>query len=122
MSKTIMTVDDSASIRQMVAFSLKQAGYNVIEAVDGADALNQLATKSIDMLVTDLNMPNVNGVELIRQVRKMTAYRFIPIIMLTTESQETKKSEGKAAGATAWVIKPFRPEQLIAIANKVLRR
>lgn len=117
-----MTVDDSASIRQMVAFSLKQAGYNVIEAVDGADALNQLATKSIDMLVTDLNMPNVNGVELIRQVRKMTAYRFIPIIMLTTESQETKKSEGKAAGATAWVIKPFRPEQLIAIANKVLRR
>ncbi|MCB9500439.1 MAG: response regulator [Deferribacteres bacterium] len=122
MSKTIMTVDDSASIRQMVAFSLKQAGYNVIEAVDGADALNQLATKSIDMLVTDLNMPNVNGVELIRQVRKMAAYRFIPIIMLTTESQETKKSEGKAAGATAWVIKPFRPEQLVAIANKVLRK
>jgi two-component system, chemotaxis family, chemotaxis protein CheY len=120
MEKLIMTADDSASIRQMVAFTLKQSGYNVIEAVDGRDALNKLATQKIDMLLTDLNMPHVDGIGLIKGVRTGTLNKFIPIVMLTTESQDSKKAEGKSAGATGWIIKPFKPEQLIAVVKKVL--
>lgn len=115
-----MTADDSASVRQMVGFTLKQNGYDVIEAVDGKDALAKLATQKIDMLITDLNMPNLDGIGLIRGVRSGTLNRFVPIIMLTTESQETRKAEGKAAGATGWIVKPFKPEQLIAVVKKVL--
>ena len=120
MSKTIMTVDDSASVRQMVAFTLKNEGFEVIEASDGKDALSKL-TVPVHMIVTDLNMPNMDGIELIRNVRANQAYKFIPIIMLTTESQATKKQEGKSAGATGWIVKPFKPEQLLAVVKKVLR-
>ena len=120
MSKTIMTADDSASVRQMVAFTLKQNGYEVIEAVDGMDALGKLNNQKVDMLITDLNMPKMDGIGLIKGVRGSSLNRLIPIIMLTTESQDSKKSEGKAAGATGWIIKPFKPEQLIAVVKKVL--
>ena len=120
MSKIIMTVDDSASVRQMVSFTLKQAGYQVIEAVDGKDALSKLNGAGIHMMLTDLNMPNMDGIELIRNVRANPACKFIPIVMLTTESQAEKKQEGKAAGATGWIVKPFKPEQLLAVVKKVL--
>ena len=120
MSKTIMTVDDSASVRQMVALTLKDAGYAVIEACDGKDALGKL-TGQVDMIVTDLNMPNMDGIELIRNVRANAQYKFVPIVMLTTESQAEKKEEGKNAGATGWIVKPFKPEQLLAMAKKLLR-
>ncbi len=121
MAKVIMTADDSASMRQMVSFTLKQGGYEVIEAVDGQDAINKLSGAKIDMLVTDLNMPNVDGFELIKQVRANPSFKFIPIIMLTTESQGDKKQQGKSLGATGWIVKPFKPEQLLAVVKKVLR-
>lgn len=120
MGKLIMTADDSASVRQMVAFTLKQNGFEVIEAVDGQDALQKLAGKKVDMLLTDLNMPRLDGIGLIKGVRAGSLNKFIPIVMLTTESQDSKKSEGKAAGATGWIVKPFKPEQLIAVVKKVL--
>jgi two-component system, chemotaxis family, chemotaxis protein CheY len=120
MPKLIMTADDSASVRQMVSFTLKQNGYDVIEAVDGRDALNKLGSQKVDMLITDLNMPNLDGLGLIRGVRAGSLNKFIPIVMLTTESQDSKKGEGKAAGATGWIVKPFKPEQLIAVIKKVL--
>ncbi|WP_173201577.1 response regulator [Geobacter sp. SVR] len=120
MAKTIMTADDSASVRQMVSFVLKQAGYDVIEAVDGRDALSKLAGTKVDMIITDLNMPNLDGINLIKGARALPSCKFIPIIMLTTESQDAKKQEGKAAGATGWIVKPFKPEQLLAVVKKVL--
>lgn len=120
MSKTIMTVDDSASIRQMVNFTLQGAGYQVVEAVDGQDALGKLQDAEVQMVLTDLNMPNMDGIELIRNLRATPACKFIPIIMLTTESQAEKKQQGKAAGATGWIVKPFKPEQLLAVVKKVL--
>lgn len=121
MPKVILTVDDSRSIRQMVSFTLTQAGYQVVEAVDGRDALTKLAASTVDMVITDLNMPNVDGIELIRQVRTMPKYKFIPILMLTTESQDAKKQQGKAAGATGWIVKPFNATQLVDVVKKVLR-
>lgn len=120
MSKVIMTVDDSASVRQMVTFTLKGAGYTVVEAVDGKDALAKLGSTQINMMITDLNMPNLDGIGLIKGVRAMPAYKFIPIVMLTTESQDSKKQEGKSAGATGWIVKPFKPDQLLAVVKKVL--
>ncbi len=120
MAKVIMTVDDSASIRQMVGFTLKGAGYDVIEAVDGKDALAKLNGATVHMVITDLNMPNLDGIGLIKAVRATPAHKFVPIVMLTTESQDTRKQEGKAAGATGWIVKPFKPEQLIAVVKKVL--
>ncbi len=121
MSKVIMTVDDSTSVRQMVGFTLKRAGFEVVEATDGRDAVSQLDNISIDMMITDLNMPNMDGIELIKEVRNKPQYRFIPIVMLTTESQDDKKQAGKAAGATGWIVKPFKPDQLLAVVKKVLR-
>ena len=121
MNKTILTVDDSSSVRQMVSFTLQEAGYDVVEACDGKDALAKLNNNGIKMIVTDLNMPNMDGIELIRNVRAIADYKFIPIIMLTTESQESKKMEGRKVGATGWIVKPFKPEQLIAVTKKVLR-
>ena len=120
MSRTIMTVDDSASVRQMVSLTLKDAGYSVIEACDGKDALGKLSG-TIDMIVTDLNMPNMDGITFIKAVRANAQYKFVPIVMLTTESQASKKEEGKAAGATGWIVKPFKPDQLLAVAKKLLR-
>lgn len=121
MSKTIMTVDDSASIRQMVVFTLqKQGGFEVLEAVDGKDALSKLNGKAVHMIITDLNMPNLDGLGLIRALRTNPSFKFIPIIMLTTESQDSMKQQGRAAGATGWIVKPFKPEQLLAVVKKVL--
>ena len=120
MAKVIMTADDSASVRQMVSFTLKQGGYDGVEAVDGKDALQKLGTTKVDMLITDLNMPNLDGIGLIKGARALANCRFIPIIMLTTESQDSRKQEGKAAGATGWIVKPFKPEQLMAVVKKVL--
>lgn len=120
MAKTIMVVDDSTSVRQMVAFTIKNCGYDVIEAKDGQDALAKIDGKAVDMIITDLNMPNLDGIGLIRGVRNQPSNRFIPIIMLTTESQDSKKAEGKQAGATGWIVKPFKPEQLVGVIKKVL--
>lgn len=119
MGKRVMTVDDSATVRQILQMTLKDAGYDVVEAVDGADALEKLSGESVDMLVTDLNMPNVDGIGLIQQVRQKPGNRFMPIIMLTTESQPEKKSAGKTAGASGWITKPFQPEQLLAVVRMV---
>ncbi len=118
--KSVMTVDDSSSMRQMVGFTLKDAGYSVVEAVNGQDALEKLTKSSVDLLLVDLNMPIMNGIDLIKNVRQDSHYKFTPIVMLTTESQDIKKKEGKAAGATGWIVKPFKPEQLLAVVKKVI--
>jgi two-component system chemotaxis response regulator CheY len=120
MNKIILTVDDSSSIRQVVNFTLQEAGYTVIEACDGQDALSKLNGSPLHMVVTDLNMPNLDGIGLIKKLRMDPIHKFIPIVMLTTESQNEKKMEGKAAGATGWIVKPFKPEQLLAVVKKVL--
>ena len=121
MSRIILTVDDSKSVRQMVSFTLQQAGYEVLEAEDGADALRKLNGGKVNVVITDLNMPNMNGIELTRALRADANHKFVPIVLLTTESQDAKKLEGKAAGATGWIVKPFKPEQLLAVVKKVLR-
>lgn len=118
---TILTVDDSPSMRQMVALTLSQRGHQVIEACDGRDALAKITAQPVHMIITDLNMPNMNGIDLIRQARTLPQCRFIPIVMLTTESQPEKKQAGRAAGATGWIVKPFTREQLTAVVDKVLR-
>jgi two-component system chemotaxis response regulator CheY len=115
-----MVVDDSTSVRKMVAFTLENAGYTVVEAENGLDALEKLNGSPVNMFIVDLNMPHVNGFELTRSVRAMNEYRFTPIVMLTTESLEAKKREGKAAGATGWITKPFKPDQLIGVVRKVM--
>ncbi len=117
---SILAVDDSASMRQMVAFTLKGAGYNVIEAVDGKDALEKAKSGGADVVLTDVNMPNMDGIELVRQLRQLPKYKFTPMLLLTTESGADKKALGKAAGATGWLVKPFNPEQLLATIAKVL--
>jgi two-component system, chemotaxis family, chemotaxis protein CheY len=121
MSKTIMAVDDSISIRQMVGFTLAREGYDVLEAVNGEDAEKKLDVNDVHMMITDLNMPKMNGIELIKKVREKPKYRFMPIVMLTTESHESSLLEGKAAGATGWIIKPFKPDQLVGVVKKLLR-
>ncbi len=120
MGKTIMTVDDSSSVRQMVGMTLKGAGYEVVEGVDGVDGLAKGKANKIDMVITDLNMPNMDGIALIKALRALPQYKFTPIVMLTTESQATRKQEGKDAGATGWIVKPFKPEQLLGVIKKVL--
>jgi two-component system chemotaxis response regulator CheY len=120
MSRTILTVDDSASIRQMVKLTLKSGGYEVIEAVDGNDGLAQARRVRADMVITDLNMPGMNGMTLIREIRKLPSYMGVPILFLTTESATELKAEAKAAGATGWIVKPFQQEQLLAAVRKVL--
>jgi two-component system chemotaxis response regulator CheY len=120
MGKRIMTVDDSSVVRQILRKTLSEAGYDVIEAIDGVDALEKISKDPVDMVVTDLNMPNMIGVELIKNIRRQPGNRFLPIVMLTTESQQHVKDEGKRAGASGWIVKPFRPEQLLAIAQTVL--
>ena len=116
----ILAVDDSASMRQMVSFTLKGAGHDVVEAVDGVDALQKAKNNPVDLVLTDVNMPNMDGVTLIRELRSMPDYKFTPMLTLTTESGSEKKSEGKQAGATGWIVKPFSPDQLLATINKVL--
>jgi len=120
MSKTIMTVDDSASVRMMVAFTLKESGYEIVEAVNGVDALEKLENHEISMIVADINMPEMDGITLVKKIRSHKQHRFIPVIMLTTESHESIRERGKEAGATGWIVKPFKPEQLVAVTRKVL--
>jgi two-component system chemotaxis response regulator CheY len=116
-----MTVDDSASLRQMIGVVLRGGGYEVVEAIDGMDALSKLKGQELQLFLTDVNMPNMDGLEFTRQLRAMPQYKFIPIVLLTTESHTDKKQQGKAAGATAWIIKPFDPDQLLAVVKKVMR-
>ena len=120
MNKYIMIVDDFAGIRRMVSATLKGAGYEVVEAVDGKDALAKLASTPFQMVITGLNMPNLDGMGLVKGIRANPAYKLIPIIMVTAEARDSKKQEGKAAGVTGWIIKPFKPEQLITVVKKVL--
>lgn len=119
MTKTIMIVDDSASMRQVVGIALKGAGYAVLEGRDGKDALTKLTGEKIHLIISDVNMPNMDGITFVKEVKLLPAYKFTPIIMLTTESDESKKREGQAAGARAWVVKPFKPEQLLAAVQKL---
>ena len=120
MSARILVVDDSASMRQMVAFALSSAGFSVDEAEDGQVALGRAQGQKFNAVVTDVNMPNMDGISLIRALRGLPDYKFTPMLMLTTESAADKKAEGKAAGATGWLVKPFTPEQLGATVQKVL--
>ncbi len=117
---SILAVDDSASMRQMVSFTLKGAGYDVIEAADGVEALNIAKNKSVNLVLTDVNMPNMDGISLIKELRGLPSYKFTPLLLLTTESGSDKKQAGKAAGATGWIVKPFNPDQLLATIKKVL--
>jgi two-component system, chemotaxis family, chemotaxis protein CheY len=121
LAKTILVVDDSTAVRQVVSIALKSAGYDVIEGCDGRDALTKLTGQKIHLIISDVNMPNMDGISFVKAVKLMPNYKFTPIIMLTTESQEARKQEGQAAGAKAWVVKPFRPEQMLgAVAKLVL--
>lgn len=119
MAKIIMVVDDSISIRQVVGIALKQAGYEVIEACDGKDALAKLTGQKVNLIISDVNMPNMDGISFVRELKTRPAYKFTPVLMLTTESQEEKKEQGKAAGARAWMVKPFKPENLLAAVQKL---
>lgn len=118
MSKKILIADDSVSMRQMIDFTLSEEGFTVVQSVDGEDALSKF-TSDINLVITDLNMPKMNGIELIKRIRGGTINKFLPIIMLTTESDTAKKDEGKKAGASAWIVKPFTPENLIETIKKV---
>lgn len=119
MVKKILTVDDSATMRQMVTYTLKGAGFDVVEAEDGVQALAVLDKTPVDVVITDLNMPNMDGFGLIERIRGTARYQYTPILMLTTESDVEKKERGKAAGATGWIVKPFNPEKLVQVVNKV---
>jgi two-component system, chemotaxis family, chemotaxis protein CheY len=120
MAKTIMIVDDSASLRQVVGIALKGAGYDVIEACDGKDALAKLDGKKIHLIISDVNMPNMDGISFVKAAKQLPAYKFTPVIMLTTEAGDAKKAEGQAAGAKAWVVKPFQPAQMLAAVTKLI--
>lgn len=118
--RKVLIVDDAVSMRQMVSFTLKQGGYEVVEAEHGQDALNKLAGTTVDLILTDLNMPVMDGITLIQNVRRMPSMKSKPILMLTTEGLAAKKEQGKAAGATGWIVKPFDPEKLLQTLAKVL--
>ncbi|WP_137938524.1 response regulator [Chitinivorax sp. B] len=120
MNKRILTVDDSASIRQMVIFSLKSVGYDVVDAVDGTDGLSKAKGSHFDLVLTDQNMPKMDGLTLIKTLRGLPEYRTTPILMLTTESSDHIKAQGRAAGATGWIVKPFDPQKLIDIVKRVI--
>lgn len=120
MSKTVMVIDDSGSFRTVVKLALQKAGYTVVEAGDGKEALAKLdGTLKVNLIVCDVNMPNMDGLTFLKTVKTVAAYKFTPVIMLTTESQEAKKAEGRAAGAKAWITKPFQPSQLVDAVNKL---
>lgn len=120
MAKTILAVDDSASLRQMVAFTLKTSGYEVVEAVDGEDGLSKAKAAVFDLVLTDQNMPRMDGLELIKNLRTLPQYKTTPILMLTTESSDTMKQQGRSSGATGWLVKPFDPQKLIDVVKKVI--
>ncbi len=120
MAKTIMVVDDSASLRQVVSIALKGAGYDVIEACDGKDALSKLNGAKIHLIISDVNMPNMDGISFVKAAKQLSAYKFTPVIMLTTEAGDARKQEGQAAGAKAWVVKPFQPTQMLSAVSKLV--
>jgi two-component system chemotaxis response regulator CheY len=120
MAKTVLSVDDSSSIRQMVSFTLKGAGYEVIEASDGQEGLEKAKMRTVDMVLTDQNMPRMDGLTMIKNLRALPSYRNVPILMLTTESGDAMKQQGKAAGATGWLVKPFDPAKLLEVTKKVI--
>ncbi|MDY0963132.1 MULTISPECIES: response regulator [Massilia] len=120
MAKTVMIVDDSISIRQVVGLTLRGAGYDVVEGSNGKDALAKLGQQKVHLVVSDVNMPEMNGIEFVKAVKAQPEYRFLPIIMLTTESGDEKKREGQAAGARAWVVKPFKPDVLLNAVQKLI--
>jgi two-component system, chemotaxis family, chemotaxis protein CheY len=117
---TILTVDDTSTMRQMISFTLSSVGYEVTQASDGQEGLKIAQTRKFDLVIADVNMPNMDGITLVKSLRSLPEYKFTPILMLTTESQDSKRQEGKSAGATGWIVKPFNPEQLINIVRKVL--
>jgi two-component system chemotaxis response regulator CheY len=117
---SILVVDDSPSIRQMLAVTLSEAGHEVLEAADGVLALHIAQQRVVDLVITDVNMPNMDGITLVRELRGLPAYRLVPLLMLTTESSSDRKMQGKQAGATGWIIKPFRPDQLLSTIDRVL--
>jgi len=120
MGKTILAIDDSASIRQMVGFTLKSAGYEVVDAADGQDGIDKARTRNFDLILTDQNMPHMDGLTLIRTLREMPQYKSVPILMLTTESSDAMKQQGRAADVTGWLVKPFDPQKLIEVVRKVI--
>lgn len=120
MAKTILAVDDSPSIRQMVSFTLKSSGYEVVEAVDGIDGVEKAQAGRFDLVLTDQNMPRLDGIGLVKRLRSLPQYATTPILMLTTESSDVMKSQGRAAGATGWLVKPFDPQKLIEVVRKVI--
>ncbi len=120
MAKTVLIVDDSASLRQVVSIALKGAGYDVLEGCDGKDALSKLTGQKVHLIISDVNMPNMDGITFVKEIKKLANYKFTPIIMLTTESQEAKKAEGQEAGAKAWVVKPFKPETMLLAVSKLI--
>ena len=120
MSKRILAVDDSASMRQMVLFTLQGAGYEVMQACDGIEALNWARGSCADLVLTDVHMPRMDGITLVRELRNLPNYKFVPMLILTTESSQERKMDGKRAGATGWIVKPFIPPQLLATVARVL--
>ncbi|TWC47704.1 two-component system chemotaxis response regulator CheY [Pseudomonas sp. SJZ080] len=120
MAKTIMIVDDSASLRQVVSIALKSAGYDTVEACDGKDALSKLDGRKLHLIISDVNMPNMDGLSFVRAAKQLPAYKFIPVIMLTTEVSDARKQEGQSAGARAWVVKPFQPAQMLTAVSKLV--
>ncbi len=120
MAKTILIVDDSATFRQVVAIALKTAGYDVLEGCDGKDALSKLTGQRIHLIISDVNMPNMDGISFLKAVKQLPSYKFTPVLMLTTESQDAKKREGQEAGAKAWLVKPFKPDLLISAVQKLI--
>ncbi len=118
---TILAVDDSPSMREMVAFTLERAGFDVVQASDGVEALALAEQQSVNLVLTDINMPNMDGLTLIKKLRELSSYKFTPILTLTTEGGREKKAQGKSAGATGWIVKPFDPDALVAVINKVLK-
>ena len=117
---SILTVDDSASMRQMVAFTLKNAGFSVVEAADGQEGLEKARSKTVHLVLTDQNMPRMDGISFVKQLRKLPQYKTVPILILTTESSAAMKAQGKAAGATGWLVKPFDPDKLVDVVRKVI--
>jgi two-component system chemotaxis response regulator CheY len=120
MTKTVLSVDDSVTMRQMIAFTLTKAGYEVLEAGDGVEALAVAASRKLDLVITDVNMPNMDGITLVQRLRAQSAHRFTPILVLTTEAGQDFKQRGKEAGATGWIVKPFSPDKLMEVVGKVL--
>jgi two-component system chemotaxis response regulator CheY len=118
--KTIITIDDAATMRKLIAYTLKGSGYQVLEAQDGPSALSVLADRPVDLIISDINMPNMNGVELTRRIRGLPSNRTTPILIVTTESELQVRNQARAAGATGWIVKPFKPDQLLGLVGRVL--